>query len=103
LLFSFQAEDGIRDKLVTGVQTCALPISWAWCRKARLLMLLARSGWPWGYRSLGYSPSYISRARRNSGSALAYSPWALCRKARLRLEERRVGEGGGGGGGCMSE
>src|SRR2546425_2766569 len=32
--FFFQAEDGIRDKLVTGVQTCALPISvalvWQW-------------------------------------------------------------------------
>src|SRR5205823_10667397 len=27
--FFFQAEDGIRDKLVTGVQTCALPISGA--------------------------------------------------------------------------
>src|SRR5205823_14807185 len=27
VLFFFQAEDGIRDKLVTGVQTCALPIS----------------------------------------------------------------------------
>jgi len=27
LCFFFQAEDGIRDKLVTGVQTCALPIS----------------------------------------------------------------------------
>src|SRR3989441_3205990 len=27
LIFFFQAEDGIRDKLVTGVQTCALPIS----------------------------------------------------------------------------
>src|SRR2546425_8775052 len=27
LYFFFQAEDGIRDKLVTGVQTCALPIS----------------------------------------------------------------------------
>src|SRR5258708_31830728 len=27
LLFFFQAEDGIRDDLVTGVQTCALPIS----------------------------------------------------------------------------
>src|SRR5687767_15197790 len=27
--FFFQAEDGIRDKLVTGVQTCALPISQA--------------------------------------------------------------------------
>src|SRR5256884_4289004 len=27
LLFFFQAEDGIRDVAVTGVQTCALPIS----------------------------------------------------------------------------
>ena len=26
LCFFFQAEDGIRDRLVTGVQTCALPI-----------------------------------------------------------------------------
>src|SRR5258708_36463737 len=31
--FFFQAEDGIRDDLVTGVQTCALPISAIW-RKA---------------------------------------------------------------------
>src|SRR5699024_11763267 len=28
LFFFFQAEDGIRDRNVTGVQTCALPISW---------------------------------------------------------------------------
>src|SRR6266705_773916 len=28
VLFFFQAEDGIRDRTVTGVQTCALPI---WC------------------------------------------------------------------------
>src|SRR5699024_12178956 len=30
--FFFQAEDGIRDRNVTGVQTCALPISnkWPW-------------------------------------------------------------------------
>src|SRR5438552_15964867 len=28
LFFFFQAEDGIRDDLVTGVQTCALPIFW---------------------------------------------------------------------------
>src|SRR3989440_980308 len=27
LFFFFQAEDGIRDLIVTGVQTCALPIS----------------------------------------------------------------------------
>src|SRR5699024_12134749 len=26
--FVFQAEDGIRDRNVTGVQTCALPILW---------------------------------------------------------------------------
>src|SRR5438552_14995203 len=38
--FFFQAEDGIRDDLVTGVQTCALPISNVGrqsCRRARLL------------------------------------------------------------------
>src|SRR5258708_24763419 len=29
VFFFFQAEDGIRDDLVTGVQTCALPISLA--------------------------------------------------------------------------
>src|SRR5215475_184593 len=28
MCFFFQAEDGIRDFHVTGVQTCALPISW---------------------------------------------------------------------------
>src|SRR5439155_6495399 len=31
LFFFFQAEDGIRDGHVTGVQTCALPISLAIC------------------------------------------------------------------------
>ena len=30
-IFFFQAEDGIRDDLVTGVQTCALPISMVFC------------------------------------------------------------------------
>src|SRR5256886_12731854 len=29
--FFFQAEDGIRDLTVTGVQTCALPISCTFC------------------------------------------------------------------------
>ena len=28
--FFFQAEGGIRDSPVTGVQTCALPIYWMW-------------------------------------------------------------------------
>src|SRR5205823_11649250 len=31
--FFFQAEDGIRDKLVTGVQTCALPILLVRCQE----------------------------------------------------------------------
>src|SRR3989475_3964573 len=33
--FFFQAEDGIRDLTVTGVQTCALPISYADVRVRR--------------------------------------------------------------------
>src|SRR5688572_32481067 len=32
VFFFFQAEDGIRDLTVTGVQTCALPISISGCR-----------------------------------------------------------------------
>ena len=31
VLSFFQAEDGIRDSSVTGVQTCALPICMLWC------------------------------------------------------------------------
>src|SRR2546423_14030965 len=40
-IFFFQAEDGIRDKLVTGVQTCALPISHqaAWLQSHRSVMI----------------------------------------------------------------
>src|SRR3712207_5777132 len=35
MLFFFQTEDGIRDIGVTGVQTCALPISWRGARELR--------------------------------------------------------------------
>src|SRR5690606_35281947 len=41
--FFFQAEDGIRDFHVTGVQTCALPILWGYPRQASHA-LLARVG-----------------------------------------------------------
>src|SRR5205807_3027532 len=37
LSFFFQAEDGIRDYKVTGVQTCALPISGRQAARARVL------------------------------------------------------------------
>src|SRR5699024_10054635 len=43
VFFFCQAEDGIRDRNVTGVQTCALPISDQWATKP--------SGWPWLGRS----------------------------------------------------
>src|SRR5690348_17868946 len=33
IFFFFQAEDGIRDGRVTGVQTCALPIFWQQARE----------------------------------------------------------------------
>src|SRR5260370_27182615 len=39
LLFCFQAEDGIRDSSVTGVQTCALPI-YVREREARFLQAI---------------------------------------------------------------
>src|SRR2546425_2578783 len=42
LFFFFQAEDGIRDKLVTGVQTCALPISLALQRKPGIAAKVSR-------------------------------------------------------------
>src|SRR5207249_2573482 len=41
LFFFFQAEDGIRDRNVTGVQTCALPI----CDTARFATAFARVGY----------------------------------------------------------
>src|SRR5256885_12910144 len=56
--FFFQAEDGIRDYKVTGVQTCALPISRSWRFSSRywqegkrhdlalaLAGVLLRAGW----------------------------------------------------------
>src|SRR5207244_5190306 len=50
-VFFFQAEDGIRDDLVTGVQTCALPIyrrqgipGWCWVLFVGVLGVIAISG-----------------------------------------------------------
>src|SRR5687767_9433600 len=66
--FFFQAEDGIRDKLVTGVQTCALPI-WPPARASAEVLLEitnadARPGGLWGLTEplpaeLGRSPRFV--------------------------------------------
>src|SRR5256714_14910695 len=55
--FFFQAEDGIRDKLVTGVQTCALPICERRVRERGVLSLLASLPDPLpGRKPLGAQP-----------------------------------------------
>src|SRR5690625_5475108 len=46
LLFFFQAEDGIRDGHVTGVQTCALPISPFPATREELIEWAERNGLP---------------------------------------------------------
>mgnify|MGYP006982554502 CR=1 FL=1 len=54
VFFFFQAEDGIRDRLVTGVQTCALPISsnrtLPWRAGASPMMLLSAVVFPAPFR-----------------------------------------------------
>src|SRR5256885_5974011 len=75
-VFFFQAEDGIRDYKVTGVQTCALPI-WA-AREAAA----AHSSRPCLHAS-----QLAALSRR--GSALAAGVHAA-----TRSEERRVGKEG---------
>src|SRR5206468_5761496 len=48
VVFFFQAEDGIRDLIVTGVQTCALPIYPAppTDRHTRRVVRARRAAWP---------------------------------------------------------
>src|SRR5256886_10126501 len=43
-IFFFQAEDGIRDLTVTGVQTCALPISLLSCPRGAQAVSLPPGG-----------------------------------------------------------
>src|SRR5437762_13902291 len=79
--FFFQAEDGIRDTSVTGVQTCALPI----CRAGSLcdgplLGSRARRAWTRGAADAGAIREGVHQAQQ------------------ARSEERRVGKEGRGGG-----
>src|SRR5205823_8752881 len=94
------AEDGIRDKLVTGVQTCALPISRVSvtrCSRKRRLVSCgpARRGSVSG-RSIGERPSTIQSARTEPAPGPDRKPTELNPAAmkQLRSEERRVGKGG---------
>src|SRR5690349_23990511 len=73
LCFFFQAEDGIRDLYVTGVQTCALPIS------------VARATWT--TKALSWGSCFVISSRQISRSTPSTSEGCL-----LRSEERRVGK-----------
>src|SRR2546422_5614423 len=79
LFFFFQAEDGIRDVAVTGVQTCALPI-YAWLGATFKTPAINDDDVANGYFSSvapGEAPDWYT----NSAS------WA-----NARSEERRVGK-----------
>src|SRR5258708_39723481 len=64
MVFFFQAEDGIRDDLVTGVQTCALPISAALREKPRSPVAEITPGWfgGWFIRNFGEPSPNSKRA-----------------------------------------
>src|SRR5256885_11936828 len=88
-LFFFQAEDGIRDYKVTGVQTCALPI----CPCARAQASVPGAS---GYARITTASASTARAVARSASSrssditiAAHSPRSA---ASDRSEERRVGK-----------
>src|SRR5207253_4730494 len=84
--FFFQAEDGIRDGHVNGVQTCALPIypRIPWTRRCTPRGELRTRGWPtWP----GW-PRSRTRCRRDGRRG----PGRGLGREGLRSEERRVGK-----------
>src|SRR2546429_5376725 len=88
ICFFFQAEDGIRDVAVTGVQTCALPI-WPHCWRARARARNSTDSWP--------RPTYRSHPTHHEHSHARPSPQrhrSTRPRARAagRSEERRVGK-----------
>src|SRR5690625_7466261 len=75
--FFFQAEDGIRDGHVTGVQTCALPISGGSLRCVS--------------RVIAHSCAYLAKVAWDISTANK-NPARPSRNPRRRSEERRVGK-----------
>src|SRR5687767_15734526 len=84
--FFFQAEDGIRDKLVTGVQTCALPIS-AIPSRSRRIPRRSSNG-----RARGLQRSPLRRGKSAPAQSVFLSQRRRSQRSSLRSEERRVGK-----------
>src|SRR5207248_8949653 len=88
--FFFQAEDGIRDRTVTGVQTCALPISRCWRGFVRGAFA-GSAGRGWGNGTSAACPALPSPPRQFL--SLQRSPrFGSKSRPKKRSEERRVGK-----------
>src|SRR5205807_6371955 len=92
----FQAEDGIRDYKVTGVQTCALPICFTVCSKK---LPPGRTALPRADSKAASEPSGSveqsgngGRAGRPDGRGDPQLQTVFSSQANLRSEERRVGK-----------
>src|SRR5205823_6716294 len=84
--FFFQAEDGIRDKLVTGVQTCALPI---YALFETYVALLPRFQ-DWLRKNFDEKDSILEKKAFDTLRGLL--PMATLGQVAFRSEERRVGK-----------
>src|SRR5207247_7019465 len=91
-IFVFQAEDGIRDPLVTGVQTCALPI-WLLSAKvdAKARVCVLQSWYSVPVRLAGRR--VVVRLGAQELEVLDGGRVVAVHQRSLRSEERRVGEG----------
>src|SRR5207249_6117883 len=92
--FFFQAEDGIRDRNVTGVQTCALPISSTGSATGCASRCRARrSSW---CRTASVRSDGVGAVLIQDGDAVAADALELLGdllvELGLRSEERRVGK-----------
>src|SRR2546422_3510268 len=93
--FFFQAEDGIRDVAVTGVQTCALPISQAALDKARAQLetataQLKRSEALYRSQSISETEYESSNLAHATASAAVVNAEAGLQTARDAMEDTQV-------------
>src|SRR5207248_5682271 len=90
--FFFQAEDGIRDRTVTGVQTCALPILIAPAvirvESTRVAAGVIEHGSP--FAEIDLTGEGVDRGRLSSLAEALTAAGPATRV--LRSEERRVGK-----------
>src|SRR5699024_11863515 len=93
LVFFFQAEDGIRDRNVTGVQTCALPISFT-----NSLLMVCALPTPDGYIGF-FTAAHASNEHDYLINLEAVTDYfypsyvGTLAQWKNRSEERRVGKG----------